>query len=71
MYLIEINARQPASAVFESKLQGMRSDLEGARRSDLWVTTFEAHMAALLELPYQGETLVPVASGKRTVNRIV
>ncbi len=34
IYLLEINARQPASAVFESKLQGNK-------------TIFKAHMAAL------------------------
>src|SRR3989344_7244536 len=60
MYLIEINARQPASAVFESHIQKL-ANLPG-------VTTFEAHLAALLELPYQGEELIPITTGKRTVN---
>ncbi|MDE2041399.1 MAG: ATP-grasp domain-containing protein, partial [Patescibacteria group bacterium] len=44
LYLIEINARQPASVPFESSLQESARENSGTR--DL--TIFEAHLAALL-----------------------
>ncbi|MCF6276384.1 MAG: ATP-grasp domain-containing protein [Candidatus Magasanikbacteria bacterium] len=42
MYLIEINARQPASTTFESTLQTPHSKEE--------ITTFDAHLVGLLDL---------------------
>ena len=49
--------------MFESHIQKL-ANLPG-------VTAFETHLAALIELPYQGEELIPITTGKRTVNRIV
>jgi len=61
MYLIEINARQPASSSYESRLQ-RESGKTG-------VTTFEAHLAALLNLDLSGEELIKIDHGRRTINR--
>ena len=64
-YLLEINARQPASAVFESKLQKKsvsKSDSNG-------VSVFEAHVLALLGEPVIGE-LTSVPSGGQIVKRV-
>ncbi len=41
LYLIEINARQPASATYESQLQNRQQDTQRC-------SSFEAHLAALL-----------------------
>ncbi len=60
-YLLEINARQPASAVFESKLQ-KKTDPRG-------VSIFEAHISALLDEPIK-EKLTVVSSGSQIVKRV-
>lgn len=62
LYLIEINARQPASAVFESELQ-RKSGGKG-------LTTFEAHLAALLKMPYRRQKLIPVGDGAQIIKRM-
>ena len=61
VYLIEVNARQTASVVFESKLQKL-SNPRG-------LTTFEAHLKALVNLPVEGE-LVKVSEGSRFLQRL-
>lgn len=66
LYLIEINARQPASATFEAQLQ--RSSQPSALSSQL--TAFEAHLATLLDLPLGDKTLVPIHDGAQIVRRI-
>lgn len=71
MYLIEINARQSASVCFESRIQ--RSDLRNPSRSDLgarWLTIFEAHLSALLELDINNCEIIAITEGKRTINRL-
>lgn len=63
LFLIEINARQPASAPFESSLQEERRH-DGA----LGMTIFEAHIAAL-----RGEELqeiIPIDDGAQIVQRV-
>jgi hypothetical protein len=60
-YLLEINARQPASAVFESSLQ-RKASAKGA-------TVFEAHLLALLGMPLP-ESLIPVTRGAQVVKRV-
>ncbi len=61
-YLIEINARQPAGACYESELQ------RASGKSGL--TVFEAHLAALLDIPTEGQELIAITGGKRTVDRL-
>ena len=73
LYLIEINARQPASTTYESKLQewafsasGQETDRKSAARP---ITTFAAHLASLLGLDLTGYELIPVASGAQIIRR--
>jgi predicted ATP-grasp superfamily ATP-dependent carboligase len=68
LYLIEINARQPASTTYESQLQ--KSPLEGGV-GDVGVTTFEAHLSALLNIPYTEEQLISISNGAQLVKRII
>jgi formate-dependent phosphoribosylglycinamide formyltransferase (GAR transformylase) len=64
MFLIEVNARQPASATFESTLQ------EKAREKGVrGLTTFEAHIRALLGLPIDQE-LIAINDGAQIVQRV-
>jgi hypothetical protein len=64
MYLIEVNARQPASATFESTLQ------EQARaRGVRGLTTFEAHIRALLGLPID-QDLIAIDDGAQIIQRV-
>lgn len=64
MYLIEINARQPASTTYESQMQESQRTV-GAKG----VTTFEAHLAALLGQPV-AEDLIPMTDGAQIVQRV-
>lgn len=63
-YLIEINARQPASTTYESYLQSLEIE-KGAKG----MTTFEAHLATLLGFPI-GEGLVPLQTGSQIIQRV-
>lgn len=65
VYLLEINARQPASATFESRLQ--TSDFK-LRTTD--ITTFEAHIASLLDLPNKGYKLISINNGAQIIQRV-
>jgi len=58
LYLLEINARQPASATFEAELQQTN-------------TVFEAHLAALLNSPYQGQKLTKIKNGSQIIQRVL
>jgi len=64
LYLIEINARQPASTSFESKLQRFF-----AGKKDADFTSFEAHLLALL-----GQTtdkkLIKIKSGAQITQKV-
>lgn len=65
LYLLEINARQPASTAFESELQ------QAQRQAGIpGVTTFEAHLAALLDLPLHTESLIPLQEGAQIFQRV-
>lgn len=57
IFLIEINARQPASTTYESELQKKN-------------TTFEAHLAALLGLPAKAYKLQPIQNGAQIIQRM-
>ena len=63
LYLIEINARQPASSTFESSLQ-MSARAAGATG----MTIFEAHIAALLGEPLQ--PIITIKDGAQIVQRV-
>src|SRR3989338_6787569 len=64
MYLIEVNARQPASTTFESQLQQQQGSDPQKQ-----VTTFEAHLMSLLGLDLTGKKLIEITNGRRTINR--
>lgn len=66
LYLIEINARQPASASFESILQNEARKKFG--RGGL--TIFEAHLKSLLDFKYAGEKLVKITDGAQIIKRV-
>ncbi|MEK7535911.1 MAG: ATP-grasp domain-containing protein [Patescibacteria group bacterium] len=72
MYLIEVNARQPASTTFESQLQNEQRR-PGLREDQVFVfvgiTTFEAHISALVGLDLSKEKLIEIKHGRRTINR--
>lgn len=57
IYLIEINARQPAGTTFESTLQKTN-------------TTFEAHLSALLSLPATKATMKAIKNGAQIIKRV-
>lgn len=61
-YLIEINARQPASTSYESVLQ-FRQDKNG-------LNTFAVHLAALLGLKPVRQPLVKIIDGAQFVQRV-
>jgi hypothetical protein len=64
LFLIEINARQPASTTFESQLQE-RNRAEGLPG----ITVFEAHLLALQDLNPNGP-LVEINDGAQVIQRI-
>ena len=63
LYLLEINARQPASTSFESKLQANS-------KNEKEVTTFMAHLAGLIEAPYSNEQLTELNNGSQIIYRV-
>jgi hypothetical protein len=69
LYLIEINARQPASTTYESLLQ-TKEIIKWGKEKTPHVSTFEAHLAALLDTPYAEEELAPITNGAQIVQRI-
>jgi predicted ATP-grasp superfamily ATP-dependent carboligase len=67
LYLIEINARQPASTTYESQLQERQ---KSKVKSQKLVTTFEAHLVSLLGLKYNGEELIKIKDGAQIIQRV-
>jgi hypothetical protein len=63
-YLIEINARQPASTTFESFLQE-----EERKKGAVGLTTFEAHLRALLDQPID-QNIIEIKDGAQIVQRV-
>ncbi len=63
-YLIEINARQPASASYESELQ------MGVKKDDNTISILEAHVKALLGEPLDEVTLVKISNGAQIIQRV-
>jgi hypothetical protein len=64
IYLIEINARQPASTTFESKLQ-IQNRNEGLKG----ITTFEAHIKSLIDEEIK-EDIIEINDGAQIVKRV-
>lgn len=67
VYLIEINARQPASTTYESQLQEQYNLDIGIQDNEL--TTFQAHLAALLDCPYSNERILRLTNGAQIIVR--
>lgn len=64
LFLVEINARQPASTTYESTLQNrVRGTGYGVRD----ITTFEAHLASLLDLDVNN--LIEIDEGAQVILR--
>jgi hypothetical protein len=68
VYLIEINARQPASTTFESTLQQKSPQFQ--LPNSKFLTTFECHLAGLLNLPYEGQEIIPLTDGAQIIQRV-
>lgn len=64
IYMIEINARQPASTTFESFLQN-----ENRIAGVVGLTTFEAHLKSLLNEPIE-QPLIPLNDAAQIVQRV-
>ncbi len=64
LFLIEINARQPASTTFESQLQMKARELGVPG-----MTTFEAHLAALTDAKLDSK-LVEINDGAQIIQRV-
>lgn len=64
LHLIEINARQPASTTYESKLQD-EVNMHGV----IGINIFEAHLSALLHIPIK-TSLIPINDGAQILQRV-
>ncbi|MDP2593355.1 MAG: hypothetical protein Q8P52_01755 [bacterium] len=60
IFLLEINARQPASASFESRLES---------HTDENLSVFEAHLAGLLDLSAKSSVLSEIRNGGQLIQR--
>lgn len=65
IHLIEINARQPQSAVFESYLQNKTR----TTNEDDKITIFEAHVLALLDLDISKKEIIKINTGSQIIDR--
>ena len=70
LYLLEINARQPASTSYESQLQSLRIPRRLSPRNDNDCTTFEAHLGSLLGLKPNNFKLITITDGAQIIQRV-
>ena len=72
LYLLEINCRQPASTTYESQLQQkVISDQLSVITDHLsLITTFEAHILAILNQPLKNHHLIRLSSGAQIIQRV-
>lgn len=72
LYLIEINARQPASVSFESYLQqsSINCHSDRVKRAEEFLTTFQAHLLALQNIKQDG-TLIKIIAGAQITQKVV
>lgn len=69
LYLIEINARQPASTTYESMLQEAKNKEQWNNGTMEPSTTFEAHLTALLDLDLDFD-LIAIDTGAQIILRV-
>ncbi|MBP9694960.1 MAG: ATP-grasp domain-containing protein, partial [Candidatus Magasanikbacteria bacterium] len=69
LYLIEINARQPASTTYESMLQEAKNKEQWNNGTMEPLTTFEAHLTALLDLDFDFD-LITIDTGAQIILRV-
>jgi hypothetical protein len=67
LYLIEVNARQPASTTYESQLQERQ---KSKIKNQKFITTFEAHLASLLNLKEEKNELIQISDGAQIIQRV-
>ncbi len=65
LFLIEINARQPASTTYESQLQMAQNNNQNE------ITTFVAHICALLDIDIQKYPLIEIKDGAQIIQRVI
>ena len=65
IYLLEINARQPASVTYESNLQKKHT----SKSAKNMMTTFEAHIAALAGISTKEYSITPLKKGAQVLVR--
>jgi len=70
LYLVEINARQPASTTYESQLQTNIQITKGYEFSNYEITTFEAHLASLLGIDLNNYELIKIKNGAQIIQRV-
>ncbi|MFA5061998.1 MAG: NUDIX domain-containing protein [Patescibacteria group bacterium] len=63
LYLIEVNARQPASTTYESVLQNKNKNSNS-------ISTFAAHLAGLLDISPNGYKLAEIKNGAQIIQRM-
>ncbi len=66
LHLLEINARQAASASYESILQDRQRATDNERQT---LTVFEAHLASLLSIDISSNSVVPIHDGAQIIVR--
>lgn len=65
VFLIEINARQPASTTYESQLQIVH------KKNNQALTTFDAHLCTLLDIDIQKHLLIQINDGAQIIQRVI
>lgn len=71
LYLLEINCRQPASTTYESQLQSkVKSPSSSTDRQKSKITTFEAHLLALLGENLKNFKLTKIKNGAQIIQRV-
>ena len=72
LYLLEINARQPASTTYESELQLFvnTTPTPPRKQGGEQISTFEAHLASLLGLTPNKYKLITIKDGAQIIQRI-
>lgn len=66
LYLLEINARQPASTTYESELQTVAT-----LSQDDNLNTFTAHLLALLQMPHENQNIISITTGAQIIQRVL
>lgn len=69
VYLIEINARQPASTTYESVLQQENQQKSDYTLGERGLTTFAAHLASLMGATNPGHRIIDVVDGAQIIVR--